>query len=53
MKEQIMKIITEMVTNGYGAIKRTPEEWYILYGCLGLEYWENTRKKFFKFKGIA
>ena len=52
MKEQIIEIIQDMLNNGYGGIKRTAEEWYNLYGCLGLDHWENARKKFFEFKGI-
>jgi hypothetical protein len=52
MKEQIIEIIQDMLNNGYGGIERTAEEWYNLYGCLGLDHWENARRKFFEFKGI-
>ena len=51
-KEKIITVIQDMLDHGYGAIDRTAEEWYSLYGCLGLEYWENSRKKFFAYKGI-
>lgn len=53
MKEQIMNIIEDMLANGYGAIERTAEEWYNLYGDLGVDYWERARQKFFESKGIA